>query len=243
MIADLRALWQEAFQDPKDFTDLFFAKGFSPEWHHHIAENGRPVSALYWFDCSMQGRKLAYIYAVATLKSHHGKGLAGQLLEETHAILKSRGYDGAILVPAKESLFAFYQKFGYKTAATVTMLSCRAGDSPAPIREISPEEYAKLRPAYLPDGSVALGTAGLAFLHGYCRFYAGEDFLLIFQEQEGALCAQELLGNTAAAPGILRALGFAKGCFRCPGTDRDFAMWLSFREDCPAPTYFATALD
>ena len=226
----LRQLWQEAFDDPDAFTDLFFARGFSLDRYHCIKENGAPVSALYWFDCYLEGRKLAYIYGVATLKSHRGKGLSGRLLQETHEILRLKGYAGAILVPAGEALFAFYRKFGYEAATTSTSFSCDAGDAPVAIREISPEEYARLRSVYLPEGGVEQGSDTLAFLQGYCRFYAGADFLLACEISPKGLQAQELLGNAQAAPGIVRALGCVKGHFRTPGTEKAFAMFRPLRQ-------------
>ena len=242
-IPTLRALWQEAFHDPDDFTDLFFSKGYSPDRCHHIDENGIPVSALYWFDCQLEGRKLAYIYAVATLKSHRGKGLGGQLLRETHEILRSQGYAGAILVPAGKDLFDFYRQFSYETATTVARFSCEQGDAPVAIREITPEEYVHLRSVYLPEGGVVQEGQVMVFLQGYCRFYAGADFLLIGEALPEGLRAQELLGNREAAPGILKALGFAKGRFHTPGEDEDFAMWLPLQADCPKPAWFGLALD
>lgn len=84
----LRQLWQEAFGDPDVFIEAFFRAGYSPQRCHYIAEHSVPVSALYWFDCVLNGSKFAYIYGVATLKSHRGKGLAGRLLNETHEILR-----------------------------------------------------------------------------------------------------------------------------------------------------------
>jgi len=243
MIADLKKLWQEAFSEPEDFTNLFFTTGYAPERCHCITENGVPVSALYWFDCGLNGHRLAYIYAVATLKSHHGRGLAGQLMTETHEILKSQGYAGAILVPAGEKLFDFYRKFGYEAATTRTWLTCQAGDAPVKIREISPEEYTRLLPAFLPKGGVVPGADMLRFSGGYCQFYAGEDFLMICETEDDGFKAQEFLGNTAAIPGILKAFGVSHGRFRAPGTGSDFAMWLPFRKDCPKPGWFGLALD
>ena len=93
MTTDLKALWQEAFGDSKETVDAFFATGFSQDRCHYIVENNVPVSALYWFNCELSGCKLAYIYAVATLKSHRGKGLARRLMEEAHQILKEQGYE------------------------------------------------------------------------------------------------------------------------------------------------------
>lgn len=243
MTADLRKLWQEAFDEPEDFTDLFFAKGFSPDRYHCIKENGIPVSALYWFDCYLGEQKLAYIYGVATLKTHQGKGLAGKLLQETHNILQGQGYAGTILVPASQSLFDFYRKFGYQTTTFSTKVTCNAAATAVAIRKISPEEYARLHPAFQPEGGVLQGDDALTFLQGYCDFYAGEDFLLVCSHSPEGFRGQELLGNAQAAPGILRALNCAEGCFRTPGTDRPFAMWLPLRGDCPQPGWFGLALD
>lgn len=242
-VKDLRRLWQEAFNEPEDFTDLFFSVGYSPRRCHYIAENGVPVSALYWFDCELSDHKLAYIYGVATLKSHRGKGLAGRLLNETHEILRQQGYAGAILVPSGASLFDFYRQFGYETATTVSRFTCEPGDTPIALREITPEEYTRLRSHFLPEGGVMQEGQAMVFLAGYCRFYAGEDFLLVCEASPDGLFAQEFLGNTQAAPGILKTLGFSNGRFRTPGTQSDFAMWLPFREDCPMPGWFGLALD
>lgn len=242
-LSALRHLWQEAFDEPEDFTDLFFSVGFSPDRYHCIWDNGVPVSALYWFDCQLGSQKLAYIYGVATLKTHQGKGLAGKLLQETHNILQAQGYAGTILVPADQSLFDFYRKFGYHTATFSTNLTCNAAHTPVAIRKISPEEYVQLRPAFLPEGSVLQGSDALAFLQGYCDFYAGEDFLLVCSHSPEGFRGQELLGNAQAAPGILRALNCPDGRFRTPGTDRPFAMWLPLQANCPKPAWFALALD
>ena len=87
------------------------------------------------------------------------------------------------------------------------------------------------------------GSEAFTFLDGYCQFYAGDDFLLICSLTPEGLRGQELLGNTHAAPGILRALNCPEGRFRTPGTDRPFAMWLPFQADCPKPEWFALALD
>ena len=239
----LKALWQEAFGDPDTFLDAFFSTGFSPDRFHCILEGDQPVSALYWFDCQLEGHRLAYIYGVATLKSHRGRGLARQLMAETHKILRSRGYSGVVLVPEKAYLFNFYRKLGYQTACAVTEFSCSWGDRPVLLQEIDADAYARLRRSRLPESSVVQEGENLAFLQTYARFYAGEDFLLVGEKEAGKLLCQELLGNSQAAPGILRALDIPEGRFRTPGKGRDLAMFLPLTENCPVPAYFGLALD
>lgn len=239
----LKQLWQEAFGDPKDFIDLFFSAGYAPQRCHYIAENGVPVSALYWFDCALNGRKFAYLYGVATLKSHRGKSLAKQLLQETHELLRAQGYAGTLLVPHGVSLFDFYRRSGYETATTATEFSLEAGNAPAAMAEVSPVEYARLRKNFLPAGGLELGEDHLRFLASYCKFFAGRDFALICEKTPDGLWVQELLGNTRAAPEILRALDCPKGRFRAPGDGRKFAMWLPLQKNCPKPSWFGSAMD
>lgn len=242
-ICALRALWKLSFGDTDTFLDNFFTTAFSPERHHFLSENGIPVSALYWFDCCLEGKPFAYIYAVATHPGHRGKGLAGKLLEKTHEILKQQGYAGAILVPGSESLFDFYKKLGYRKAATVTEFTCTADHTPTPLTQIDAKAYVKLRQAYLPRGGVVQEGAALDFFACYGNFYRGEDFLLAGTAQDGVLYVREFLGNTDRCGSALGALGFSKGVFRTPGTEKDFAMYFQLREDCPAPQYIGFALD
>ena len=243
MIADLRKLWQQAFGDSDETLNAFFATGFSPDRCHYLKENDTVVSALYWFDCQLNGQKLAYLYAVATDEKYRGRGLARRLIEETHEILKNKGYAGAILVPGSRELFDMYGKLGYQVAGTVRQFFVVQGAEQTPLQEITAEEYARLRKEYLPQGGVVQEGALLAFLGTYARFYKGADFLLSATRDDGQLIAQELLGNTDVAPGILQALNLPKGCFRTPGTHREFAMYLPLTADCPAPGYFGLALD
>lgn len=243
MTAELRQLWQEAFGDSEQTLDNFSATGFSPDRCHYICDGDTPVSALYWFDCELSGYKLAYIYAVATLKTHRGQGLAHRLMAETHEILKEKGYAGAILVPGEKDLFAFYEKLGYRVATKAEDFSAVATDSPVFIREISPVEYAAFRRKYLPEGGVVQEGATLSYLATYAEFYKGEDFLLSATTEGETLLVHEILGNTDDCGNILRALACKNGRFRTPGESRDFAMFLPFTADCPVPRYFGLALD
>lgn len=242
MLFQLRQLWQEAFGDSEETIKDFFAIGFSPDRYHYISDGDTPVSALYWFDCQLAGQKIAYIYALATLKSHRGQGLAHRLLLETHKILKKKGYAGAVLVPG-EGLFPFYEEIGYQTFGYIHCFICQAGGEPVALREIDTEEYARLRRTYLPADGVIQEGAALDWLHTYAKFYAGEDFLFSAATEGDTLLVQEFWGNTDSAQGILTTLGMAEGRFRTPGTDSNFAMFLPLTPDCPTPSYFGLALD
>ena len=235
----LKALWAEAFGDEESFIELFFSTGFSPERCRCIWEKGEILAALYWFDCEADGRKLAYLYGIATAKAQQGKGLCRALMADTHDLLPAQGFAGTVLVPADPGLFAMYKKMGYSPICCTGSISC-AADGCCDIRRATPEEYAAARNALLPAGAVRQ-KQGLSFLSGYTELYTGRDFVLAGSRKENAFTAMELLGNSNAAPAILGALGLEKGTFRTPG-NYPFAMYRPL-SDAPAPTYFGLAFD
>lgn len=242
MIGALRRLWQQAFGDDDAFLDAFFATGFSPKRCRCVIENAEPVAALYWFDCECDGAKLAYIYAVATDKAHCHRGLCRQLMLDTHALLKEQGYDGALLVPGATSLAGVYSPLGYRYCTQIREFFCTAAPEMAVLRQIEAAEYARLRKAMLPCGAVVQEGDGLAFLATQTHFYAGHHLLLAARRDGDTLFAAELLGDAAAAPEILCALGAAHGRFRTAGEGRNFAMYCPFTA-VPAPKYLAFAFD
>lgn len=238
----LRQLWQQAFGDTNAFLDCFFETAFLPENCLCTFENDAPVAVLYWIDCHLAGRKLAYIYAVVTDPAHRGRGLCRKLIGDTHVLLASRGYAGAVLVPQQEGLRAMYAGMGYRNCGGLHSFSCTPGGEPAALRAIGPAEFAALRRKMLPEGAVVQEDRGLDFLARQLQFYTGGDFLLAAFAEDDVLHGVELLGNAAAAPGITAALGCREGRFRIPG-ETPFAMFHPLASDVPAPEYFGFAFD
>lgn len=232
-IGGLRALWQEAFGDSEDFLDIFWDTAFSPDRCRCITLDAQVAAALYWFDCRLNDRPIAYVYAVATAKAHRGQGLCRRLMDDTRHLLAELGYSGIVLVP-ESHLFGMYEGMGYRVCSYVREFTCRAGDDPIALQEIGVEEYAQLRRQFLPAGGVVQENENLQYLSKISKFYAGDDFLYA----ENA----ELLGNADAAGAILAALGKDSLQFRCPGSEKPFAMYLPL-DHSPAPTYFGLAFD
>lgn len=243
-VPQLRRLWKTAFGDTDEYLDAFFRTAFSSE-RSFCAFSGDTLAAmLFWFDVSCDGQKLAYLYAVATAPEFRGRGICRTLVAGTHELLKKRGYDGALLVPVNDGLRKMYAGFGYEDAAGICETFCAAGNKPVPIHAIDTAEYALLRRQMLPAGSVVQEGENLALLETQVKFYKGADFLLAAQStEEGALFAPELLGNLAAAPGILLSLGYPQGTFRTPGHKEPYAMFLPLKAEAVAPEYFGFSFD
>lgn len=239
----LLKLWKAVFGEYDGFWELFLDTGYQSDHCCCMVENGQVTAGLYWFDCSCCNDKIAYVYAVVTDPAHRGKGLCRKLMADVHALLLERGYASVMLVPADEGLREMYRKMGYEDCTSVSTISCAAGEISAEIRNTDVEEYAALRREFLPEGSVLQEGIQLPFLAAQAQLFAGRDFLLAAWLEEETLYGMELLGNSDAAPGILRALGCKTGKFQIPGQDRPYAMLHKLKEDAAIPRYFGLAFE
>jgi len=241
---ELQELWLEAFENSENYLKAFNKTAFSVERCRCVTIDSKLCAALYWFNCSYRNQRIAYLYAVATFKSHQGQGLCSALMEETHAHLKSLGYDAVILVPSSKKLFKFYEKFGYKTSCHIKEINCAALKDSISIRQIDADEYARCRRRWLPDKGVIQEGENLKYLQELALLYTGENFLLAAQPDGSFLRGVEFLGNVSDAPKILSALGFSHGRFRTPDNAIPFAMYRSL-SDTPSepPEYFGLAFE
>ncbi len=241
-ITELRRLWQEAFGDTDTFLDTFFAEAFSPCRALCARYNERVVGALYWFNCEYNGKPIAYIYAVATLKEYRGRGVCRALMSTLHKRLKASGYSGAILVPSEKSLFNFYGRMGYVALASIRNLTSEAAKPVEPVKHIEKTEYAKLRRRYLPKNSVIQEAEGLDFLSTQMQFYKGTDFVMAACVEGDTLLCAEILGNTEKTAQIVSYFNCATGHFRTTGGNTPFAMYYTIDNGAP-PEYFGLAFD
>ena len=259
-LPQLRSLWKEAFGDDDAFLDTFYDTAFSLHRCRCITIEEKVVAVLYWFDCTFHEKPLAYIYAVATAKAYQGQGLCHVLMEQTHKYLADTGYIGAILVPANQTLFQFYENIGYKTCCYINeifydteefsndILSVKNEITQNTLHQLTKKEFSHLRRQFLSKNAILQENENLDFLETQAQFYFGENFLLTASKHENVLYGLELLGDTSAIPQILEALECTKGRFRIPTIGvqqhkKAFAMYLPLNENIEMPDYFGFAFD
>lgn len=242
-LPELRRLWKAAFGDTEEFLDGFYRAAYSPRRCRCVTAEGQVAAALYWFETVCDGRKLAYLYAVATDPTFRNRGLCRALIGDTGALLKEQGVDGLLLVPENAELARMYEKMGFRPCCSVSEFTCTAGKKPARLRKISKDEYARLRRQLLPEGGVVQEGAELTFLAARAGLYAGDGWIAAAEQEDGKLHCHELLGDVEAAPEILRALDCRQGFFRTPGGDKPFGWLCPLTDRCPEPAYFGLALD
>lgn len=114
----VRHMWKICFEDTDAFIDLFFSQKYRHENTLVYFEQGEAVASLQMlpYTITFCGREIpfAYLAGLCTLPEHRKKGYMAHLIYEAHRVLKEREIPLAILVPAEDWLFGFYERFDYE---------------------------------------------------------------------------------------------------------------------------------
>lgn len=147
----LKKLWQLCFYDPAAYIDSFFEKLY-PYGQAWLAEGpgGEPAAmamGLELMELRCPDRSplpCRYLYAVATGPTFRRAGLGAAL---------SRATASDLVLPAEESLYAYYEKLGFQDFFYVKEFSVEPGAAVQNVGNLpepcSPEEYKRIREARL----------------------------------------------------------------------------------------------
>ena len=113
---EMRKMWNEIFGD--EFTEidhfLITHSDAIPLFHK---EGGRVVSMLYIVPLQMWGKRIAYIYAVATEPDFRGRGIASELLNKALQMVElSSDFDCAALIPSSIESLRLYERLGFENS-------------------------------------------------------------------------------------------------------------------------------
>lgn len=113
----VRKIWKDVFADEEAYMDLFFTEKYKDENTLLAIEKGQVVAALQMlpFEIKFYGVKLPFYYlaGLSTIPEFRGQGLMSQLIKKSHDVMRQRQIPLSILIPASESLFHYYEQFGY----------------------------------------------------------------------------------------------------------------------------------
>lgn len=197
----LQAMWSRCFDDGAQYPAFLFRNLlYTRNILVYNTDGGTPVGMLCYAPFDLQGPaaccRACYIFGVATLPEHRGKGISTQLLEGAHRLLAKSGVAASVLVPASQSLFDFYGRRGYAAAFSIRKQRFPAADR-APTGEncvlipAALEGLADLR-AGVFGGSrmfVRWGEDYLRYIDRECRFLGGEVLKIAVNGERGyAVC-------------------------------------------------------
>jgi predicted GNAT family N-acyltransferase len=112
-----RELWHEVFGDEREFIDLFMTEVYRPENMFVCEEQGRVVAMLHIVEMATSLGRAGYLYAIATAADCRGRGCASRLIGQALDVMRQRGYDVAMLIPASDELKGYYARFGFEDVA------------------------------------------------------------------------------------------------------------------------------
>ena len=122
---EMRAMWHDIFEDEYHEIDHFLLTHSDAVPMIH-KEDGKVASMLYVVPIEMWEKRVAYIYAVATLPEYRGRGFASKLLNEAIEYAKAHEFDCAALIPSSTESKLLYERLGF--ADTQTPIEFPASD-------------------------------------------------------------------------------------------------------------------
>lgn len=240
-IGELIALWRTCFGDDEEYISAFMRARFVPERTLVGREDGRICSVLYLLDGKVriagEAFEAAYLYAVCTHPDFRSRGCMGELLRAAESLCRDLGLDYICLVPAEDSLFDYYSRFGYRSAFEEKLMTVDRrhleliADSGAQIVRLTSDGMQTVRNAclcgidcfvwdidalqYAIDENANTGCKSVAASSsGRCSAYA------LFDEEDGTAVIRECAARRGCVPVLAYALLCASDCdsflFRLP---------------------------
>lgn len=129
----VRRMWKTCFDDTEEFMDIYFSKKYKNENTLIYFEGDIAVASLqmlpYTINFYGENIPFAYLTGLCTLPEYRKRGYMARLIDEAHRIIADRGIHLAILIPAEEWLYGFYEKYEYEQVF-------EKDDTPIPLRTI-----------------------------------------------------------------------------------------------------------
>ena len=204
----LTRLWQACFGDPEAEVRAFWQALFdcTPVYLRR-APDGSPAAMLCALPAELVGDDgdavpAAYLYAVCTAPALRGRGHCRLLLQEAEQDLVKQDVRAAVLVPAEESLFGFYARFGYRTVFTCRTETVPAARGDCSITPLTPDGWQSLRELQLYDSHLSYPPELLRWQEtisrssgaGLYRIETGDAVCCAAAERDGeTLLVRELL--------------------------------------------------
>lgn len=212
MLSDLKAIWKECFGDEEAYIEFFFSNqmGSSRTTGNQLiymesnrtfknqlvyTEFNHPVSMLTMIPGTLVlakgSRKVYYIYGVATTKEYRGKGYAARLLKHAY-ILAQKEQAALVLVPASESLFAYYQNLGFEKAFYHNQLFfeipldlAETKERSWIIQEVNADTYGVIRKQTLHrPGTVMWEEKELLYAYQENQFLGGKSYCILYNDKK-----------------------------------------------------------
>lgn len=114
---ETKELWQLVFNDTEAFADLYFNEVFAHEYNVVCQLDRKVVAALqtlpYTLLYHQKELPISYISGVSTHPNYREQGIADNLMQQAHISMYYKNKVFAVLIPAEEWLYGWYERCGY----------------------------------------------------------------------------------------------------------------------------------
>jgi hypothetical protein len=121
---DIIRLWHIAFGETDLSVQTFLSRYYFEECALKEKVDGHVVSMAFMIPCHTPYGLGAYLYGIATLPDYQHQGLSSKLINRLLEKCKANGMAFSFLIPAEDSLVAYYNRFGYQTTETKPIFLC-----------------------------------------------------------------------------------------------------------------------
>ncbi len=108
-------LWSVSFNEDENFNNWYFDNVYKADNTIVYEDNGMIIAMLQMLPYEITNLgKVSYIFGACTMPEYRGKGIMASLIAYSEELDRQSGIKASILIPQNESLFNFYDRFGYE---------------------------------------------------------------------------------------------------------------------------------
>ncbi|MDH6355584.1 putative acetyltransferase [Dysgonomonas sp. PH5-45] len=115
---EVRDMWKTCFGDSDSFIDMYFAQKYKNENTLIYIEDGKVAASLQMlpYTITFCGEEIPcyYFSGLCTLPQYRRKGYMEKLTLEAFRVMQERSIPLAILIPAEDWLYGFYNRYGFE---------------------------------------------------------------------------------------------------------------------------------
>lgn len=218
----LKNLWLDSFGEKSEAVDLFFNQCIDFTTIYTASIEEKTVAMLFLVHSTLNGKNAHYLCSAATSSEYRNLGIMGKLIEFALEDSRKNGDVYSLLFPANDTLYSYYERFGYKPLCTVK----KAVFSREELRRFSLNNqnnltdetsynYEELQKVCLKDNFLLQNNNFISFASDYyslydCKTVKSNNCFALVEEENGIAevfysiyesfgsLAQALLKNTTA---------------------------------------------
>lgn len=218
----LKNLWLDSFGEKSEAVDLFFNQCIDFTTIYTASIEEKTVAMLFLVHSTLNGKNAHYLCSAATSSEYRNLGIMGKLIEFALEDSRKNGDVYSLLFPANDTLYSYYERFGYKPLCTVK----NAVFSREELRQFSLNNqinstdetsynYEELQKVCLKDNFLLQNNNFISFASDYyslydCKTVKSNNCFALVEEENGIAevfysiyesfgsLAQALLKNTTA---------------------------------------------